>query len=68
MQFGVVGLAAQLEKVNLKWGLHLLGIENSKIIIFMILTKQFGHGIFNFELVIFICNFCFWFPTSLLGL
>ena len=33
MQFGVVGLAAQLEKVNLKWGLHLLGIENSKIII-----------------------------------
>ena len=32
MRFGVAGLAAEPEKVNLKWGLHLLGIENSKII------------------------------------
>ena len=33
MQFGVAGLAAELEKVDLKWGIHLLRIENSKIII-----------------------------------
>ena len=45
----VAGLAAELEKVDLKWGLHLLRIENS-----VILSKQFGHGIFNFEFVIFI--------------
>jgi len=33
MHFGVADLAAELEKVDLKWELHLLRIENFKIII-----------------------------------